>query len=617
MCRRNGEEGMKCRLILAALSAAAFFLLFFCRPCNAEYFAGQPDIEAVMRLLGADSPEDVDEFDFERLSAYIQSPLEINVATGSRLTASGLFTQHQVAAILDYRSRHGDLLSFAELAAVDGFSMEKVRVLAPFISLGSYALPGHSSAERGRISGFIGSRAGLKVSVDGISYLYGMKYRLEAYDRIHLGISADRPYSSDSGWPSRGSFHIAYYGRRHLGKIVFGDFRLRYGQGLAIWDGFRTGSLSSPESFFLRPSGITPYWSYSGEGSRRGLAADFNIGRFVISSSLSIGGLREIMQGEDRQERLSLYPVMNVAWYGRNACVSFTGYAKSGDIVRGNPEYFRSLASAGCSADFRWCAGGTDFFGEVAFDAIDLSASASAGTLFSVSEGLDLAARGMYASDRYSLAAGGRFICGERLDLKGRTGPGAYVSRHSGTFNMECTYSQEPESWSEGPGIQLKLLLNYSLQVSSSVALAARVSERLRNGDEKTRTDIRLDLKFSTGEWMSVFRMNGLYNRSPAFLSYLEGGWRPDWMSLYLRLGVFRIDSWSDRIYAYERDAPGNFNVPAYYGRGWWGALTFGLKPVRGFKVYFRFSTTQYPWKTPGVVRTPRTECRLSLAYEI
>ena len=105
-------------------------------------------------------------------------------------------------------------------------------------------------------------------------------------DRLELGVTANRTYGSRTDYPDGGSFHLVYYGRRRLGKIVIGDYNLRYGQGLALWNGFRMTSLDSPESFYLRPSGISPYWSYSGTGSRRGVAADFNIGRFAGSSSV-------------------------------------------------------------------------------------------------------------------------------------------------------------------------------------------------------------------------------------------------------------------------------------------------------------------------------------------
>ena len=39
-------------------------------------------------------------------------------------------------------------------------------------------------------------------------------------------------------------------------------------------------------------------------------------------------------------------------------------------------------------------------------------------------------------------------------------------------------------------------------------------------------------------------------------------------VSVYMRGEFYRIENWDDRIYVYERDAPGTFNVPAYYGKG-------------------------------------------------
>ena len=125
-------------------------------------------------------------------------------------------------------------------------------------------------------------------------------------------------------------------------------------------------------------------------------------------------------------------------------------------------------------------------------------------------------------------------------------------------------------------------------------------------------TDFRVDIRYAAGDWTAVMRLNALYNKSLGLLGYVEGGWKPDRMSVYLRAGLFKVDNWSDRIYAYERDAPGNFNVPAYYGRGWWCAMTAGITLSRWCKAYFRLSTLQYPWTSPTAsARTPKSECRI------
>ena len=67
-------------------------------------------------------------------------------------------------------------------------------------------------------------------------------------------------------------------------------------------------------------------------------------------------------------------------------------------------------------------------------------------------------------------------------------------------------------------------------------------------------------------------------------------------LSVWLRQGLFRIDDWDDRIYVYERSAPGAFNVPAYYGRGLWTALMLSARISSELKLYLRASYTAYPF---------------------
>jgi hypothetical protein len=65
-------------------------------------------------------------------------------------------------------------------------------------------------------------------------------------------------------------------------------------------------------------------------------------------------------------------------------------------------------------------------------------------------------------------------------------------------------------------------------------------------------------------------------------------------MNIWLRQGFFRIDDWNDRIYAYERGAPGGFRVPAYYGRGLWTALTASMRFINVGRLYLRVAYTGY-----------------------
>ena len=101
-----------------------------------------PGIELIMRLEGVDSPEDMDPYDVERLESLLNRPLRINHASLSKLKEAGLLSHYQAVSLIDYRSRHGDVLSYSELSAVDGFGVDFVERIAPFISLESGSLPG-------------------------------------------------------------------------------------------------------------------------------------------------------------------------------------------------------------------------------------------------------------------------------------------------------------------------------------------------------------------------------------------------------------------------------------------------------------------------------------------
>ena len=134
-----------------------------------------------------------------------------------------------------------------------------------------------------------------------------------------------------------------------------------------------------------------------------------------------------------------------------------------------------------------------------------------------------------------------------------------------------------------------------------------RVTERLRTWGLKSRTDIRADLSYEHGSWVASVRGNVLAADGIGMLGYAEGGYKVrENLKIYIRQGVFRVDDWDDRIYVYERDAPGNFNVPAFYGRGVWGSFYVAARFARWGSAYLRASYTTYPLmhenKKPGKV---------------
>ena len=154
-------------------------------------------------------------------------------------------------------------------------------------------------------------------------------------------------------------------------------------------------------------------------------------------------------------------------------------------------------------------------------------------------------------------------------------------------------------------------LCNPSFELGSfTLKPTIRVHSRYRPEEKyRWRNDLRAELDVQTGPWMLHGRYNALRCEQWAWLSYLETGYKREKTSLYLRGTLFKVDKWNDRIYSYERDSPGNFNVPAYYGRGW--ALSLY---ARWRWLSLRAATTRYPW-TPE--KEPKYELKLQLNLKL
>ena len=168
--------------------------------------------------------------------------------------------------------------------------------------------------------------------------------------------------------------------------------------------------------------------------------------------------------------------------------------------------------------------------------------------------------------------------------------------------------------------LQIRAYGGWQWQFSSAWSLDLRVTERYRNY-ENPRTDLRADIKFLSGPWKAAARVEGVHCEQFGFLNYWEGGWDPDvasggWSSIsaHLRLTGFVIDRWNDRIFVYERDAPGNFSIPAYSGRGASVSLVGSWKQRLGrctLKAYLRAAWSVRIGRTPSP--TFSLQCHLDL----
>ena len=561
------------------------------------------DLQNILAFLGADSEEELDSYEVERLENYLSRPLQINHASSARLISSGLMTQYQVASLKDYISKNGDILSFSELAAVDGFDKDFVNKLAPFISLLSYAAPGQASLTDRRIQHDFSVKGGYKYTVDeSAKWQYASKYRRSA-DR-GPGLSLSLSKANDASAMQLASANLKWGFRRSDTVLILGDFNARFGQGLAMWNSMVMNGLSSVTSFSRRPSGVSETWSYTGSNALTGAALSLSSGRMVISALTALPGIKK------SRKEFGFLPAVNIAWYGKKGQFSITDYAEFTGISSGNARIPHMKTAADC----RFCIRGVDLFSEVSYDWVNTSTAFLAGSSFPVAERLRTAALlRFYPSDYDSYMSAAPASSSKNSNEAGIAMAGEYTSeKHKAVLSLDAVTHPQPKSADMERTYQIKALLSWQYILSENFHISMRLSERYRNYETlHHRTDLRLDLSYKSATYLINARINTLKSDKYGFLSYVESGMVKKSLSLYLRQGIFFIDDWDDRIYAYERNAPGNFSVPAYYGRGLWTALNLTWKYARWGRLYAKASIMSYPFMEEEKKKPGKAELKL------
>lgn len=606
-------------------------LLYVLVPVAADRYLGAVDgadsfRDAVLLLSGASSMEELSAEELERYEDLRRKPLDLNRCSRSRLLACGLFTPFQVASILEQRRQSGEILSLTELTLIEGFTSRKVDALRHFIVI--RAEDGPIGAKKLRPELDLELRGAVSVPVPDSRSKdrgeqrtgYGSKLHLSLGQRAELSIVGRKSYDSGRFGPVSAS--AVYYGRRYLGKVVLGAYNARFGEGITQWSGFSLSSLSSVASFRKSGSGLSPSASFS--PGMTGMAADFNLRRFTFSTAIGCApealaklGLFTKASGSTNPGSTAsgIEALADLSWTGRlihagvtatceAAGVHFLGslpnlslfgetsltYKGAFSAIAGTvwtPEYARKFA-----LQLRW------------FDPSIKGKNSGAAFGFELPDWcFTLDAR--YRADIRKQKYRGFLRYSKEIILPARPRapssvppPEVNLPEASLPDSSSRPVTEQPAPVSEASAGSAPVSVpEASVSVPArSLAVSARLAANYAPGESHpTRVELRSELAFTSGAWQFSTRLDGIYCASFAFHAFLEAGYLTPKLSSYLRLGGFLIDNWDDRIWVYERDAPGSFTVPAYYGRGVHCSLYCAWKPSRHHSLYLRTSLVSYP----------------------
>lgn len=557
---------------------------------------GQDIDENVLRITGASDMESLGTEVAERFARMRERPVEINRLSHFRLQESGLFTPYQAASLIAYINENGDILSFEELALVDGFGKSLAEAMRSFISLYSAKRPGQGRGD----NVFWDNSLMLRTSFKERGWNYGTKYNLEAAGLAEAGLMAKKDGFNKGLRPSLYGGHLTFHGEKILGTVIIGDYNSRFGQGLALWSGFSMSGLQSLKAFAKIPAGISPSLSFSSSNCR-GAAASVNFGKLSFTAITTFPGLRELME-KGKKGKIAVVPALNITWSGRSGQVGLTVVER---FERG------LLSSSKLAGDTRFCINGIDLFSEASFDFSRKNLAFVAGTIFKIKEIVTVAAAGRYYPENHDT-----FMTGA-LRSSAKSCDEAGLSLGAGIKDFELL--ADGVRFISEDRRQLKLQLSYIWNISSSLSLKAKLLERLRDYAPGGKTALRLDLRWTGASWLSVFRAESVLGKGLGALAYSETGYKSDSWAVYFRGTLFCVDNWDDRIASYERDAPGNFYVPSYYGRGYSLCLYANSKLRLGktiLKAYARCGFTSFPWSLNSKKKPGKAELKFQVVYQ-
>lgn len=276
----------------------------------------EEDLYLRIESLLEDREEEIDITELlEELEVLMMHPLNLNTASAEQLRRIIFLSDIQINNLILHRSQYGNLISLFELQSIQGFDLEIIRLIEPYVSVQETVARRQISfndiLERGnsvyflRYQQYLEEQKGFSpISQEelqanpnarylGSPFRLYNRYRFTYYNNISLGITAEKDPGEEffKGSQTRGfDFYSAHFYLRDIGRVkslALGDYQVQFGQGLTLWSGLAFGK--SAESINIKKNGLglRPYTSVDENLFMRGAGTTLQLGKFEITGFYS------------------------------------------------------------------------------------------------------------------------------------------------------------------------------------------------------------------------------------------------------------------------------------------------------------------------------------------
>ncbi len=598
----------------------------------------------------------------EDLEGFAEKQLNINATTPAELSRLYLLNDIQIAKLLEYVNNFGPAYSIYELQTIEGFTPDLLEKLEPFISFGprmekkkladafqytKNQLMLRSIGTLQKANGYLPNDEGV-TPYEGNQYRYYSQYRFNAGDRILAGVTAEKDPGEAffSGSNPAGfdyySAHVALNLNSTFEQFVAGDYLVRAGQGLVLWQGYTSGksenvleisktnqgirpSTGVDENLFFRGAATTAKFGkarislfYSQKKDDGNLAGTDSAGMYVTSLQTS-GYHRTASEINDEDA------VKNIN-YGASFSLIFNNL-KIGTTVTHqqlNPPFypagelynryrFSGNENLGGGIDYQFIRGKYQLFGEAAISKSGGKAVVQ-GAVIRLNDQLGFSALFRHFDRNYQALWANTFA--EGSNMNNESGMYFGVRLLPVKFVTLSAYSDFYRSgWinysTAAPSTGWDVMAQANVVLSGKTAFYLRFkneekevkfiqNERYVNLPEQTQK-IRLNLNYMATETISLKSRaeyafyRGLTSET-GFIVFQDVQYKPVKLQVSIsgRVAWFSTDSYNTRIYAYENDLLYTFSIPAYYGKGIRTYLNLQYRFSPKIDFWFKIANTGY-----------------------
>lgn len=599
----------------------------------------------------------------EDLEELAENPININSTTETQLSRLYFLDDIQINKLLKYIQDFGPAYTIYELNSIDGFTTQLLKNIEPFIWFGpadqksdkfsdaikygkqQLLLRGLGTTQKAK--GYRPNEEG-SAAYEGNQYRYFARYRFEGKDKISVGITAEKdPGESFFASSNKNGFdfysaHLSLKINSTIENITIGDFIVRSGQGLVLWQEYSFGKSDNVLAISKTNRGVRPFTSVEENLFFRGIASTLKFGNSKLSlfySQKNVDG--NVISGDTIS---SFFTSLQTTGYHRtqneiedknsvkdkNAGAIFSwnfDYLKIGatfsfeqfniPFIRTSQLYnqfrFRGTENYTAGLDYIYNRGKYQLFGEAAISKSKGKAVLQ-GAVARLNDQLSLSALFRHFDKNYHAYWSNTFT--EGSNTNNETGmyfgvqllPVKYVSFSAYTDYYRANWINFSTA-APADGWDILAQANFNLSEKFEFYIRYKNEEKEQKFIENERfvnlpeqlQKLRFHLQYKFSDYLSSktrFEQafyNGLEKESGIVIfQELQFTAQKFPINISTRLAWFKTDSYNSRIYAYENDLLYTFSIPAYYGQGFRTYLNLKYEITRKIDFWFKIANTSW-----------------------